>query len=550
MATEVPAASALLRVRSSRRVALPWWTAPAWGAIAITTLFIAITCWWLTQDRSIPVFDAGRHLSFAFYIFEYLSSGDVGRALTRSYPYPPFTYLVGDLGILIGGIDVAPPIVAENLVFVPLLALGCYQVGRMAFGRTAGLLAVVFALGSPLINAQFHVFMTDAPETALVAVSVWAILATDSFSRIGVSAVAGIAVGIGLLIKEPFVFFVVGPVCVTALRGGLKAWRGLTAFALVTLAMAMPWYVHELSRLTSLGSSTIAEAGSAAAPEDIAPPRFSIGNFEWYLWNMVNAQLYLPLFAFSAIGWCWAIVGLVRRRPVSRYVPELAIGAFLAWLAITVTFVRDTRYSMPLLVYLAVFGVGWIVRLPRTKMVVAAAALSLVAAANVAAVSLGLGEPVSVSLPGANASFMQRPGELTLYSNEGFWVAGPKRDGDMLGILRALRRQGVRAVVLPLASYYEKDFSESGLFALIQVVGLQTIFGGHVLVEGSVLGAGVPEQSLTNQDAVLQNGEIKAGDVPPCVTLQDGTGVWIVLGDPRAPHRRFYCPSRSPAFYR
>ena len=42
---------------------------------------------------------------------------------------------------------------------------------------------MLFVLGSPLLIEQFHVFMIDAPEAALVAVAVWLILASDRFAR-------------------------------------------------------------------------------------------------------------------------------------------------------------------------------------------------------------------------------------------------------------------------------------------------------------------------------------------------------------------------------
>src|ERR1700686_443732 len=149
MATRMPIAESLVWVRFRRHIAFPGWTAQAWGAIGTTALFLGITCWWLTQDSSIPIFDAGQHLTDAFYVFDELAAGHTAGALTLTAPYPPFAFLVGDLGVLFGGMNVAPPVIAENFVFVPLLALGCYHIGRLAFDRTAGLLAVVFALGSP-----------------------------------------------------------------------------------------------------------------------------------------------------------------------------------------------------------------------------------------------------------------------------------------------------------------------------------------------------------------------------------------------------------------
>ena len=445
---------------------------------------------------------------------------------------------MGDLGIVVGGINVAPPIIAENFVFVPLLALGCYHVGRLAFDRTAGALAVVFALGSPLITAQFHVFMTDAPETAMVAVSLWAILATDSFARVRISAAAGVAVGLGLLTKEPFVFFVAGPVAVTAFRGGRKAWRGQLAFTLAALLVALPWYVTEFTLVGKLGSSAIAATGDSALGSNLAPAPLSLDNLEWYFWNMLDAQLYAPLFAFAAIGWLWTIVGFVRRRPVSRFASELTIGAFVAWLAITETFIRDTRYSMPLLVYLAVFGVGWLTRLPRPGRAAAATTLALVGAVNIVGTSFGDGPRVNLSLPAKKAGILQGPRFLTLFSSGGFLVSGPERDGDMLATLRALRHDGIRAIALEPTSAEDSAFSPVGIVALDIIAELATIS------EEST-----PVTRLTEEYAILRNAPVEPSEVPPCLTLTNGTGVWIKIGSPGSSAVRDYCPSRHPQFY-
>jgi 4-amino-4-deoxy-L-arabinose transferase-like glycosyltransferase len=268
MATEVSAPrSPVAAFLVQARVRAPRWTAAAWGAIAVTTLFVAITCWWLSQDHSIPTFDAGFHLIYLQAVYHELSAGHLIKAFTVSERYPPLAYLIGSLGLAIGGVGVTPPIIAENLVFVPLLALGCYQVGKRAFGPTAGLLAVVFALGSPLATAQFHVFMVDAPETAMVAVSIWLIIATENFSRVGMSALAGLAVGLGMLTKEPLVFFVAGVLGVSfvrlilaMLREGWQKWHGLAAFVVVALVVALPWYIGQYSIVHTTASYSIIAA--------------------------------------------------------------------------------------------------------------------------------------------------------------------------------------------------------------------------------------------------------------------------------------------------
>jgi 4-amino-4-deoxy-L-arabinose transferase-like glycosyltransferase len=537
MATNVGTPEQLAHARLPTTFPLPSFSRAAWGAIAIASLFLGISCWWLTQDTRIPIFDAGLHLSLVQNVHQELSAGHVGKALTLTIPYPPFAYLIGSIGIAIGGASVAAPIIAENIFFVSLLALGCYRLGCRAFGATGGLLAVAFALGSPLIIAQFHVFMIDAPETAMVAVSVWAIVATEGFSRIGSSALAGLAVGLGMLTKEPFVFYVTGVIAVTIARGGWRSWRGLLVFAAVAGVIALPWYVQELSHINELGTGAINAANHAEVLGDIAPERLSVDNLTWYFWNFITFQLWVPLFLFSAVGFTWAIVGFVRRRPLTRLTPELLVGAFVAWLAITETFTHDTRYSMPLLVYFAVLGSGWIVRLRLPWRAIAAGALVLVAGANTLGLSFGVGGTVQAALPGANLADRQRPGYLEFYSNSAFLLGvGQVHDGEMLPMLRALRRNGVRLVAVLPQTLDESDFSAAGVEALAQIAGLKSTVAESVI-------------HLTRRDALFAHGQIEPGQAAPCVRLSDGTGVWIRLGNPEAAGNRDYCPTRDPQYY-
>jgi hypothetical protein len=607
MATDISAARLRARNTPLARVAELGWPAPAWGAIGVTALFIGVTCWWLTQDRSIPIFDAGLHLGLVIAVHHELSVGHLGTALTLAVPYPPFSYLVGSLGLTIGGVGVAPPIVAENLVFVTLLALGCYKVGRLAFGPAAGLLAVVFALGSPMIATQFHVFMTDAPETAMVAASIWLIIATEGFSKLRICAVAGLVVGLGMLTKEPFPIFILGVLLVTAVRGGKRSWRGLALFAAVALAIALPWYISELSVIKGLGNEATAPSSAfpthtGPAPNGIAPPRLSSANLEWYLWNLDNFQLGLPLLIFAAVGFLWTAASLVprRRRPrttggarrepaassgagrsarkpdrrlpaanperrnprardperrnprargryrgvaalqgdhaVSPLALELTVGAFLAWLILTETYFHDTRYSMPLLIYPAVFAAGWLVRLPRRWRSVAVAVFIAVVAVNTLKSDFSVGSEYQIALPGASTADLQLPGYLTLYPGA-FLVQGPERDGDLLATFEALRRDGVRFLAWNQLQGQEPDFSNGGLSAFAEIAQLGSPAPGASL---AALGQSV---------ATLAHGKIVPHEAPPCVTLDDGSGIWIRIGDPTAAGSQDYCPLPRPHYY-
>lgn len=509
------------------------WSPAARAAGGLGVLFVAVTCWWLGHDRSIPVDDAAKHLGFAIDAYENVGSGHFLKALTESAPYPPLTYLIGALGILFGGVGVAPPIIALNVVFVLLLALGCYNVGRLVFGPLAGVLAVVFALGSPLVIEEFHEFMLDAPEAAMVAISVWAILASDRFLRLGVCALAGVAVGLGALSKESFAFFVAGLVLASAVRGGYRAWRGMVIFGAVALVIALPWYLYELSTIHALGGEVLGSSSTFSRANvfpGVAPPRLSVANLEWYFWGFLNWQLFLPLCVFSAVGILWTIVGFARRRPVSHRAAELALGGLVSWAALTETYVHDIRYSLPMTVYLAVFAAGWIPRLPRPLLAGTATVLVLIALANSLGIGFGIGAPV---MSGAtNAVYEQQPGTLTFYSSHGLWLGKPTRDGDVLGLLEALRRNGVRELTWSSANEGEVEFSGPGLAVLARIAGL------------SVPAGNVEPDRASRNEAFISHGEPPPGLPSPCVTLRNGAGVWVRLGGSRGISAWDYCPLR------
>ncbi len=439
------------------------------GAIAAATGFIALTCWWLTQDRSIPIYDAGAHLETIIYLHHLGTTGDLLGPFNYTSQYPPLTYVVGVFGMLVGSVNVAAPIVAENLVFVPLLVLGCYQTGQLLFGPGAGLLAAAFVLGSPLLIAQFHVFMLDAPETALVAVSMWLLLASERFGRTPLAALAGLAVGAGLLSKVQFPFFVAGIVLTALALGGRRNWRGLAAFAAIALAVGAPWYIDHISELGTI--TKLAGTSSGAAAGNL-PPTLSSANLTWYAWSTLNSQLLAPLFLLTLGGGIWTLAVLLRDRDLSDARIELLAGGFVAWLAITLTPHHDLRYDMPLMPYLAVIGTGWIVQLPRAARLATATLLIAAVVANTLATTFGVGGQVEAKLVGSPPNTEAFPDRIVLYSNKGFLVAGPQRDGDVPELLRALRREGVEVVAFDRTQIEAPDFSSEGLGPLAMIAGL------------------------------------------------------------------------------
>lgn len=108
----------------------------------------------------------------------------------------------------------------------------------------------------------------------------------------------------------------------------------------------------------------------------------------------------------------------------------------------------------------------------------------------------------------------------------------------LLSVMGALRRQGVRRVEFDAGSANVPFFAPSGLRRLAAASGLR------------VPGNYAP-QSLGPRDAFMLRHAAGGGNPPACGRFPDGTGLYVVLGNPVIPFSsyRLYCPLRTPRFY-
>jgi 4-amino-4-deoxy-L-arabinose transferase-like glycosyltransferase len=504
----------------------PRLSAPAWGAVAVTALFLALTCWWLVQDDAVPFGGGASHL-YASILFR----EDLFDALDASTYYPPGVRLFGALALIVGGDRVSGPILAQNLVFVPLLALACYRVGRMVASPRAGLLAVVFALGTPLIAEQFHVFMLDAPQAALVAVAVWLVLASERFARVGVAALAGLVVGLGLLTKQLMPLYLVGLLAAVLVRGcGWRNWRGLAAFAGVALVVAAPWYAQHAGDWGRWGGAAGDGSATEPVPEAASPALLSLANAGWYVWGTLNGLLFAALFAIALAGVVLTLARVLRTRPrpLDDVRVELLWGLAGAWLAITLLQHKDVRYTMSLIVYLSVLGTAWMTWLrPRGQAVAVAALVAAVVVAQLGA-TFGVGRDPA-QLPLSNGATREGEGvpprdRVVVYSALDYLVSGPQHSGDLHDLFERLRAEGVARV-----GWEDRGDVNDHLFEGIGLVVLARFSG--LAVEG--FDAAGPGTVAT----LIRAAEYEGTD--PCATLANGTGVWVRVDE------RDACPTRG-----
>jgi hypothetical protein len=112
-------------------------------------------------------------------------------------------------------------------------------------------------------------------------------------------------------------------------------------------------------------------------------------------------------------------------------------------------------------------------------------------------------------------------------------ITGPSRTL-LLGAMQALRHEGVALVQFDPASADALFFNYVGLAQLAALAKLP------------VQNPYAPQQ-LTTQDAFFVRKPIVPGGPIPCGKFPDGTGLYVVRGNPTASSPRYQCPTHNHA---
>jgi hypothetical protein len=191
------------------------------------------------------------------------------------------------------------------------------------------------------------------------------------------------------------------------------------------------------------------------------------------------------------------------------------------------------RYTMPLIVFLAVLGTSWIVELTGFRRL-AAGGLVLAVAATTLGATFGVGGELRIPLAGrfivTDTSFgIPPPNQITIYADRDFVISAP-RHGDVRRLFEAIKAEGYVGVgwIQDQALVSDPMFDLQGLQLLARFVGL----------DAPPLNLARP-WDMRNPGHVLLIRRPIGGTAPPCVTLDDDTGVWVYVDRGTAVH----CPA-------
>jgi 4-amino-4-deoxy-L-arabinose transferase-like glycosyltransferase len=398
---------------------------PSWAPLgALALLITGLDVWWRTLETRPPHWDMANHLDNSLVYLNGFSLAHPLPFFDADLSYPPFVYWIADVFYAVLGNQAMWVAILSNVVWIAVLVLATYGVGKRLWNARVGWLAVVFVVTAPVVVSSSKEYMLDVPLTAAAALSLYLLVRADGFASRRHSLLLGVACGVGLLVKWtlPLVLFL--PVVQAAavalhearLHRRLDRLLNLAGAGVLTVAVAGLWYVHNARRVVS----SLTYYGGHASVAQPYPRVASAASALWYLWNLLNVQLYLLpfLFVLAGVAFCFR-----RRELASRnlYPILMVVGTYLTFSALRH---KDPRYTMPMLPALAVVATSWL-ELVSARLRAWSAAL-LVAYGAVAFVAVSFGTsllPRSVVVDVPSTSF--GPSAVTVFGQHGYLIGPP-----------------------------------------------------------------------------------------------------------------------------
>jgi hypothetical protein len=233
----------------------------------------------------------------------------------------------------------------------------------------------------------------------------------------------------------------------------------------------------------------------------------------------------------AAVGGGIALLVRYLRRPAKADLTlELIAGALFAYAALTWINLKDPRYALPMLPYLAVLGAGWVPMLRGRWRIAAAGAITAVALLNVVMTIWGTGSIGHLYVKGAPGNSFGR--QLTFWLPQG-WIAGqPETSDAIVQVMRAAKADGVKAIAFDPGAN-QSHFNQPGLDILSRIAKAPITWPYDPNAKGVVL--------LSNRYPPIANPK-------PCGVLRGGIGIYLSRGPIDVPfeNRDFYCPRGAP----
>ncbi|MDD5195957.1 MAG: glycosyltransferase family 39 protein, partial [Candidatus Omnitrophica bacterium] len=317
---------------------------------------------WLRQNNFPAGPDEFTHLTISLRFFRAISSSPLNilSCLSAQYTiWPPLFHVSSALlDFLIGTSYVASVMI--NMFYLIILLFSVYFIGRKLFDQNTGILAAVFISLYPMVFRYSRFFGTDFALAAMVSMSMCFLVYSDNFNNKRNSLLFGLSLGLGMLTKWSFIFFIVGPLALILCRtfssrrnssASLKQklsifGLSLTIGILISLIWYWPAFALVVKRVKMFAWSTSTHGFEA----NHQGPTFShLNNFISYFYFLINEQLAFLFFMIFLI----ALSFYLRKGRNKLF---LILWYVVPYFVLSLSTLVEGRYMLPALAAVALIS--------------------------------------------------------------------------------------------------------------------------------------------------------------------------------------------------
>lgn len=387
--------------------------------IALSFLFILhsfLDIWFIFRDTRPPSWDQSVHLTLTL---AYLRGYNI--QTTSSY-YPPGFHLsaLPFYGLFGQTYDAACLV---NILYFGILIFSVYGIGKILFNRETGLCSALIISFIPLLISFRRDFLIDFALVSIISLVIYLLLKTNNFHNLKYSLLFGAGLGFAVLVKWTAIFFIFVPLCWVlwqcikepkhcafcgrllypskkAIRNGflvfcserhkqkfLKEGKFVLTnvhnfiFAiLIFVFVAGFWYLPNFSIFTRLAKASSYYGAVEGDPTGLM-------GF-WYYINAVNLQSYLFFSVLMLIG---LLVFFLKSKDINK-AKKFLIGfsILFPFFIFSITGNKDTRYTLPILIFLVIAVSYCIASLKAPKRILVLGVICLVGILQLSTVTFGL----------------------------------------------------------------------------------------------------------------------------------------------------------------
>lgn len=366
-----------MKPNGDRRIATSIWSKSIWPSRREAILLGLVAAFWVVNnalwaylDTTPLPYDPANYLHLSLEQFRVLRDPSLPLSTLMSASLrgrPPLYTLIAQPLYLIGATSEDVVTVATNSVFIVILVISVFLIGKDLFDSRTGLLAAALLLGYPTLTIFSRTYRPHFASVAMVALGACVLLKTRHFRSTHYGLLFGLTVAIGMLTSAYVAVGLLGlSLCFaahslllayrsTSLNGRhdnlLRVSRNLILALFIVLAVVLPWYVVHAGEMFAILEET-------QTSKTFAPVRdvMSWSSLLWYLLNM-HKTISPVLVPALVVGVAFALL----RRQRSAATLLLWLGA--TYLPLSLMATKTPMHSMIMVPSATLLSAHWIPQL-------------------------------------------------------------------------------------------------------------------------------------------------------------------------------------------